>query len=207
MADQIEPIEGRDDPETAFPASEATPGQAESRTAYAQMFEMVQRRVAEAALRQAKGEELTIPTWWAEYLALRAEGWDWRKAAFIAWAAQPVVGRWPETQEELAQQVLGLKSDRVICKWRNENPAIGERIEAMQVAPLMLHRRDVIEALIAVASLDSPSAHQDRKLFLEMTGDYHGATLNIPGLKTYVAISPDDWDEDEKDGEGPGPVS
>jgi hypothetical protein len=183
-----------DDPQTAFPASELVPGQAESRSAYARMLEQVQHRMQEA------GEGEAIPGWWAEYLALRAEGWDWRKAAFIAWAASPVVGRWPETQDELAQQVLGLKSDRVISKWKADNPEMGARIEAMQVAPLMVHRRDVIEALIAVASQHSPTAHQDRKLFLEMTGDYK-QTVNLAGLKTYVGVSPDDWDEEEQSGE------
>lgn len=139
----------------AFPATEATPGQEESRIAFGNF--------------QVKRSECP---WWEAYLELRGEGWDWRKAAYIAWASSPARGRWPETQEELADKVLGLKSDRTIRKWRETHPGIDERIRQLQVAPLLLHRRDVIDALIAVAQDPDPKGHQDRKLFLEMTGDY-----------------------------------
>lgn len=144
-----------DDGEGAFPASEETPGQGESRVAF-------------GAFQVTRSE---CP-WWEDYLELRAEGWDWRKAAFIAWAASPGVGRWPATQEELAEKVLGLTSDRTIRKWREKHSGLGERIETLQVAPLLRHRRDVIDALVAVARDPDPKAHQDRKLFLEMTRDY-----------------------------------
>ncbi len=139
----------------AFPAPEGTPGQAESVVAFGEF----------------EAKRSACP-WWTEYLDLRAEGWDWRKAAYIAWASSPAVGRWPETQEELADRVLGLKSDRTIRKWREKQPEIDSRIAEMQVAPLLRHRRDVINALVTVARDPDPRAHQDRKLFLEMTGDY-----------------------------------
>lgn len=110
--------------------------------------------------------------WMSDYWALRLEGWPWRHAAYIAWASAPTKGRWPETQARLAAEVLGLKSDRVIRTWRQKNPDIDKRVEILQAAPLMRYRRDVIEALVTVASRAEPSAHQDRKLFLEMTQDY-----------------------------------
>lgn len=113
--------------------------------------------------------------WLGEWRELRAEGWDWRKAAYIAWKASPHIGRWPETQEDLAVKILGLRSDRVIRTWIAREPGIEERIARLQIEPLMRHRRDVIDALVATAAMPDPKAHQDRKLFLEMTGDYKGS--------------------------------
>ena len=110
--------------------------------------------------------------WRDEYLVLRTEGWDWRKAAYIAWASSPAKERWPANQELLASNVLGLKSDRTIRKWRENDATIDDRVALMQIEPMMKHRRDVIEALVRVAMVPHPKAHQDRKLFLEMTGDY-----------------------------------
>jgi len=146
--------EEADNTTPAFPASEETPGQAESRTAH-QIF-------------RERREECP---WWAEFIALRREGWTWRVAAYIAWASSPVRDRWPASQETLAVEVLGLKSDRVIRNWKKKFEGIDERIAELQVAPLMKHRRDVIDALITVASTPEAGAHQDRKLFLQMTGD------------------------------------
>jgi len=60
----------------------------------------------------------------------------------------------------------------VLRKWREDDPAIDERVARLQVAPLFQHRRDVIEALVAVSKQHHHLAHSDRKLFLEMTGDY-----------------------------------
>lgn len=110
--------------------------------------------------------------WLADYWTLRDEGWDWRKAAYIAWAATPVDGRWPATQEALAREVLGLNSSRAIRGWRQGNPAIDERVASLLVESLMDARADVIRALKAVAGTPAASAHRDRKMFLEMTQLY-----------------------------------
>ena len=145
-----------DDGVGAFPPiAEDTPGQTESRVAFEQLNE---------------GRDKC--PWWVEYLGLRAEGWDWRKAALIAWMASPIGRRWPKTQYSLATEVLGLAGDRVLRKWREDDPAIDERVGRMQVEPLFRHRRDVIDALIAVAQKHTHLAHADRELFLKMTGDY-----------------------------------
>ncbi len=145
-----------DDESTAFPASPATPGQAESRSAHA-VFETM---VKDAAV------------WLDDYYQLRSEGWDWRKAAYIAWASSLATDRWPKTQKDLASNVLGLKSDRTIQKWREDDRGIDDRVAKLQIEPLMRHRRDVIEALISVASSHDPKAASDRRVFLEMVGDY-----------------------------------
>lgn len=161
-----------------FPASEKTPGQAESRAA----FELLRR-----------DERVLQAVWWEDYHRLRAEGWDWRKAVYIAWAASPVRTRWPKTQEELATDCLGLLSDRTIRKWKQNEPAMQERIVLMQAEPLMAHRRDVFEALVAVASDPIPQANADRKLFLEMTGDYRpkgNLELSLPPI-SFIEVAED----------------
>jgi len=46
----------------------------------------------------------------------------------------------------------------------------------------MHRRRDAFEALVAVATMPEPSAHSDRKLFFEMTGDYRPrGTVSLTG--------------------------
>ena len=119
-----------------------------------------------------KGEHPEQPGWMAEYQKLRAAGWPWRIAVFIAWAASPRGSRWPRTQDELAREVLGLASDRVIHTWRKKNPTIDETIALVQAAPLMAHRRDILEALIESALNPNYKNHPDRKLALEMLNDY-----------------------------------
>lgn len=143
------------DESTLFPASADTPGQAQSRRAYKEILEA-----------QARFD------WWRDYLELTERGWDWRKAVFIAWSASPANKRSPATQNELATQVLGLTSDRVLRKWRAEQPEIEQEIVRMQAAPLLRHRRDIFDALVASAKDPDPKSHQDRKLALELMGDY-----------------------------------
>ncbi len=143
------------DDETAFPASEKTPGQRESRSAY-----------------QRLRTRLASYPWAEDYLELRAEGWDWRKAVFIAWASQPAGTRIPETQQALAVEVLGLKTAHTISKWKRKYPEIEDAVAERQAAPLLKYRADVFEALGRVASMVDPRAKPDRQLFLELTGDY-----------------------------------
>ena len=144
-----------EDDSTLFPASESTPGQAQSRRAYKEIL-----------------ASLTNYEWWQDYLELTERGWDWRKAIYIAWASSPSKSRVPATQEELATQILGLASDRVIRKWRKDQPELDAEIANMQAAPLLRHRRDVFQALITSATDPDPKSHPDRKLALELMGDY-----------------------------------
>lgn len=111
-------------------------------------------------------------SWYEHYKRLRDVGWPWRVAVYIAWAASPKKERRPKTQEELATQYLGLTSDRQIGTWRRKNPVIDETIGMLQAAPLLEHRRDIYEALIESAMNPDYKGHQDRKLALEMLGDY-----------------------------------
>lgn len=106
-----------------------------------------------------------------EYRMLRDEGWPWRQAAYIAWAATPKP-RKPKTQEELAVQVLGLSSDRAVNIWRKKNPMIDERVAVLQGAQLWNARADILKALVENASKADYKTHNDRKVALEMLGDY-----------------------------------
>lgn len=152
--------------EDVFPASERVQGQAESRAAH-----------------QVFLERLKEFTWWQDYQAIQAMGWNnWRVAVFIAWSASPGYDRMPATQRELAVEVLGLKDDRTIRKWREKHPEIEETIAAVQAAPLLRYRRDVFEALAESAANADANRSADRKLFLQLTGDLKPASqLEVSG--------------------------
>lgn len=110
--------------------------------------------------------------WLKDYFELVALGWKWRVAAYIAWAASPREARWPETQELLATQVLGLTSDRMIREWREKNPAIEATIARWKAGPLLKFRAAAFEALGQSASTPDYRHKADRQLFFEMTGDH-----------------------------------
>lgn len=111
-------------------------------------------------------------TWKDEYEKLVQGGWNWRVAAYIAWASSPKASRMPKTQDDLATLHLGLTSDRAINTWRRKNPAIDEMVAVLQAAPLWEHRAEIYDALIKVATSPEYKGHNDRKLALELLGDY-----------------------------------
>ncbi len=110
--------------------------------------------------------------WLEDYRELREAGWPWRVAAYIAWMASPRKDRQPKTQAELANEVLGLRSDRVIRTWCKKNPGIESAISMMQSSPLFRSRRDRFDALAESASNPSHKNAPDRKLAFEMDGSY-----------------------------------
>lgn len=128
------------------------------------------RIVQGAGLGQFK--EGNIPGWFDTYLQLINSSWPWRVAVYVAWASSPKINRWPKTQHELAVEVLGLTSDRVIATWRKKSPDIDAMISLLQSAPMMEHRADVIKALVESASSADHRSNPDRKLYFEMTGDF-----------------------------------
>lgn len=137
------------------------------------------RQISEAARIAFEAKEyadplsnVPLPGWMEDYIRLREMGWPWRVAAYIAWAASPRSGRWPRSLAELADKVLGLRSPRVIHIWRENHPSIDTIVAVMQAAPLLEHKRDVIEALVSNASEADYKTFNDRKLFLEMVGLY-----------------------------------
>lgn len=112
------------------------------------------------------------PEWFRDYLTLVEQGWPWRIATYIAWASSPKIGRQPATLKDLAEQVLGLGSPRVINNWRRKYPSIETIVSMMQSKALWDHRADVMETLAKNAAEPDYKYFNDRKLFLEMLGDY-----------------------------------
>ena len=142
-----------------------------SETAAQSALTMAEARMISEAARAAFVEQKKVPGWFDEYLKLIDLGWPWRVACYMAWAAAPKISRQPTTLDELAV-MLGLRSPRVIYTWRAKYPAINQVVAMLQAAPLWEHRREVIEALVSVASTPDYKSFNDRKLFLELTGDY-----------------------------------
>jgi hypothetical protein len=104
------------------------------------------------------------------YWDLREQGWDWRKAVYIAWLAMPEGHRVPRTQHELATDVLGLSSDRRLREWRAANPAIEEAAVQLLRNRVFHALPAVMEALIESASTPSGRNHADRRTYLELIG-------------------------------------
>lgn len=152
------PLELEEDGFDAFPAGTTQPPTPE------------EVRLRSETARQALDNQ-EFP-WMEEYKKLREGGWNWRVAAYIAWASSPKSTREPRTQDELAIKHLGLTSDRQISVWRRNNEAIDEMVAMLQSAPLWEHRSEIYDALIKVASSPEYKGHNDRKLALELLGDY-----------------------------------
>jgi hypothetical protein len=127
--------------------------------------------------------------WFGDYLRLRQQGWPWRVACYMAWASSPKRRRWPKTLEKLCTEVLGLTGPRQIFKWRRKYPSIDTVVAMMQAASLWEHRRDVFDVLTKMAMDDDYKAHNDRKMYLEMTGDY------VPRSQMQVGLTAKDLSE------------
>lgn len=147
-----------------------SPEEAQRRSELAK--QVMQIKFDEFVKRGDESTEVPLISWREDYETILAAKWPWRVAAYIAWACSPKRHRWPRTQEELATQVLGLTSDRVITTWRKKNEAIDEMISLLQSAPLLAHRRDIYEALAESAARVDHRSNPDRKLALEVLGDY-----------------------------------
>jgi hypothetical protein len=117
-------------------------------------------------------DEEQIPSWADTYHQLLNANVRPRIAAYVAWATMPKKYRWPETQDKLATDVLGLTSDRAIATWRKRFPEIDMMISELQAEAMLEYRPGAFHALGTVASDPSYRANPDRKLFFEMTRDY-----------------------------------
>lgn len=161
-------LEGGNTEFAGFTAPANAPGQAESR---------VGKLVLDAHLATLPER----PAWATIYEDLMAEQivtdgklrhrWDWRKSLYIAWSVVPRGERFPKTEQELAQ-LMRLSSTRVFRAWKEKDPEIAGRIARLPKQMLTSHIADVYNALVAVAATPVPAAHQDRKMFLEMVGEY-----------------------------------
>jgi hypothetical protein len=136
--------------------------QARSETAFSEMKSL---RIQDIET----GQEI-MPRWWGLFERLHQEGWPWRVATYIAWAAQPKKYRWPETQELLARMCLGLTSDRAISTWRKRNPRIDDVIAMVQTAVVFDGLPDSFQAMLTVASTEDYKGRGDRELHYKLAG-------------------------------------
>ena len=132
--------------------------------------EMLYRRVLIETSKIDASEE--IPSWADVYQNMLNAGIRPRIAAYIAWATMPKKYRYPETQERLATEVLGLNSDRAIATWRKKYPEIDMMVSALQAEAMLEYRPGAFHALGTVASDPTYRANPDRRLYFEMTKDY-----------------------------------
>ena len=131
-------------------------------------YDAAQLRSLEARrLLEASGESAP---WMDDYWRLIGEGWAWRQAVYIVWASLPSELRQPKTQAELATQVLGLTSDRMIREWRSSNPAIDAEVFKTRLTIVDKHLPDVLDAWAESAKDPSGRNHADRHDFLVYAG-------------------------------------
>jgi hypothetical protein len=134
--------------------------------------EIRERSMAARTVLETLKNATAQPQWFDQYHRLINAGLPWRVAAYIAWATMPKEHREPKTQDELAQKVLGLTSDRAIASWRKKYPGIDQLIADLQAESLMEYRPAAFRALGEMATKEHYRAAPDRKLFFEMTRDY-----------------------------------
>ena len=113
-------------------------------------MEAVLNPLDEAQLKSAAARRLFeasehADAWLDQYWDLVAEGWSWRQAVYMLWASQPQP-RTPKTQWDLATQVLGLTSDRVIREWR-QIPGFETRVMKLTASALLQYVPGAIQAL------------------------------------------------------------
>ncbi|RIK41624.1 MAG: hypothetical protein DCC55_11445 [Chloroflexi bacterium] len=177
MTDELEP---------GFLLPANVPGQAESRASKARLDAILEARRARPTSpewTETSGEPLAWEAMYYDLLAEKVEvkkpdgsvtqgpRWDWRKALYIAWSCVPPSKRWPRFETDLID-LLGLTNTATIRKWKASDPEIEDRIREGPKKLLGGHIAEVLEALVEVAKLPDPKAHQDRRLFLEMTEQY-----------------------------------
>jgi hypothetical protein len=187
-----------------FPAAATVPGQAQSRIS----FNSLQAHAGDFA-------------WWNDFQNLRAQFphfSNWRIWVYIAWLGMPASQRQPATEEELAEKVLGC-TPRSLRNWKKRDwgedyPTLDEAVAWAQASPLLRARREIYDTLAAVAVLKDPRAHQDRKLALELLGDYVSrqkleADVDMPHLSIVLTDLLDRvyGDSEENDGDATGDVS
>ena len=108
---------------------------------------------------------------WAEDFVdlLLRRGYTWRKSAYVAWASQPKHLRIPKTQGEFGA-LVGVSGHR-ITEYKSDK-ILGAEIIKFRKSVLLDSVPDVIDALVTSASDAGYKHHNDRKLLLEMAGEY-----------------------------------
>ena len=147
------------------------------------------------------------------YHMLTAEGWDRSKALYMAWKAHhPLIRErsgLPILQKDFFTQVLGYSSDNAVRQWRKKTywPQLAERMDTIMNDVLKDYTPVVLYANAQLAARPDPKTFPDRKLYLEMVGEYtpkslqehsgrHGVPLTIKYVNDWRNIPTED-NEDE----------
>ena len=131
------------------------------------------------------------------YGLLVNEGWSERQAMYMAWKSHPPEALrgagLPITQIKLCVDVLCLKSDAAVRQWRRKYPDMEGRILTIQrQGPLAHYRPMVLHKMAEGAILTEYTA--DRRLFLEMTGDYVPASKMDANVATSDSgVTVEEW--------------
>jgi len=181
---------------------EAVPQNEERLSSEAALAALAVLRVKEPVVEMVEGKrQITAqkeaePRWMDLYKRLIEGGWKWRVAVYIAWASQPKKYRYPDTQERLAIDVLGLTSDRAIATWRKKNPTIDDTISMLQGSIIYDALADAFGAMVDVATEADYKGHQDRKLMFEMAGVYTPSSkITAEMAKRLTNSNPDDLED------------
>lgn len=159
-----------------------------------QPLTVVEIREREMASREALKDRILdgeLPSWADMYHRLIQAGWKWRIAAYVAWASTPSIGRYPETLDKLAKEVLGLTSPRAIFDWRKKYPSIDQMIADLQADDLLDARADVFRTLKLMARTPDYKNVKYTQIYLEMIGAYIPTSKLAAELKRR-GITPDD---------------
>lgn len=119
--------------------------------------------------------------WHDEFVALLARGYTWRKTAWIAWHSQPKQSRQPRTKTAFAE-LIGVSPGK-LTDYSND-PALHAAILAHRRSVLFDHLPDVYDALVQSAADPNYKSAPDRRLALEMAGEY------TPRQQLNVGVAP-----------------
>jgi len=145
--------------------------------------EVRERMMKAKAIFKAKLDAGELPDYMRNYNRLLMAGVPFRIALYITWVTIPRKYRWPETQEELATELMGLTSDRAIATWRSKYPYIDHMIADLQSEELLEFRPGAIAAMGQVISDPTYRATQERRLYHELMGDLEKkVSLSMPGV-------------------------
>ena len=132
-----------------------------------------------------------LPSWADVFHQLINAGWKWKLAAFAAWSSVPKEFRVPKTLDELATDVLGLSSPRVIFTWRKKYPSLDQVIADLQNAEMLEDRADVLHTLKHMAKQKDYKNFKYTQIYLEMIGAYVPTTKLAAELKRRGVTSDD----------------
>lgn len=123
-----------------------------------------------------------LPDYMRSYNRLLLAHVPFRIALYITWMTIPRKYRWPETQEELATQLMGLTSDRQISEWRRKYPYIDQMIADLQSEEMLEMRPGAFAAMAEVVQDPSYRATGERRLYFELMRDLESKVkVEMPG--------------------------